>query len=219
VRGILIPPHNNGLVLSDFDWRQFSIVRLGISVEHPRAHIVTSDQKNCAAMAFERMWNYGYRRIGYVAAHRFDLNTGGNFRAGYLSAQDQHVTLRRHLAPLVLSEDSSPADVKNLRRWIRTARPDAIVTGLGNLATIMDRAGIRVPEDVGVAATSLLDGHFDAGVDQNSIEVGRVAMATLAALIQQNERGVPRYCRRILVEGQWVDGTSLASRTDTSAVP
>ena len=218
VRGILIPPHNNGLVLTDFDWRQFSIVRLGISVEHPRAHIVTSDQKNCAAMAFERMWNYGYRRIGYVAAHRFDLNTGGNFRAGYLSAQDQHVTLRRHLAPLVLSEDSSPADVKNLRRWIRTARPDAIVTGLGNLATIMDRAGIRVPDDVGVAATSLLDGHFDAGVDQNSIEVGRVAMATLAALIQQNERGVPRYCRRILVEGQWVDGTSLPSRTATSAV-
>ena len=123
------------------------------------------------------------------------------------------MTLRRHLAPLVLSEESSPADVKLLRRWIRTARPDAILTGLGNLATVMNRAGICVPEDVSVAATSLLDGHFDAGVDQNSIEVGRVAMATLAGLIQQNERGVPRYCRRILVEGQWVDGTSVPART------
>jgi len=37
-------------------------------------------------------------------------------------------------------------------------------------------------------------------------------MATLAGLIHQNERGIPQYCRRILVEGRWVDGTSLPNR-------
>lgn len=51
------------------------------------------------------MWEKGYRRIAYVTAHRPDRNTGGKFRAGYLSAQDEHVPLRCHLAPLVLSED------------------------------------------------------------------------------------------------------------------
>lgn len=212
VRGILIPPHTNGLNLPDFDWSQFSLVRLGISVKHPRAHIVTSDQKNCAAMAFERMWEKGYRRIAYATAHRFDRNTGGNFRAGYLSAQDEHVPLRQHLAPLVLSEDGTPADVRTLRKWLRAARPDAIFTAIGNLPGLLEQAGCRVPHDIGVAATSLLDGHFDTGVDQNSLEVGRVAMATLAGLIHQNERGVPQYCRRVLVEGLWVDGTSLPSR-------
>ncbi|HYC71591.1 MAG TPA: LacI family DNA-binding transcriptional regulator [Opitutaceae bacterium] len=212
VRGVLIPPHSNGLDLPEFDWGQFSIVRFGISVPHPRAHIVTSDQLNCAAMAFGRMWEKGYRRIAYVTAHRFDRNTGGNFRAGYLAAQDVHVPLRRHLAPLVLTEESTPADVRTLRRWLRTARPDALLSALGNLPEILERAGCRVPGDIGVAALSLLDGHFDAGVDQNSREVGRVAVATLAALIQQNERGIPRYCRRILVEGRWVDGSSLPPR-------
>lgn len=212
VRGVLIPPHSHGLNLPDFDWSQFSIVRLGISVLHPRVHIVTSDQKNCAAMAFERMWEKGYRRIAYVTARRFDLNTGGNFRAGYLSAQDEHVPLRQHLAPLVLSEESTPTDIRTLRKWLRTARPDAILSALGNLPEILSGAGCRVPDNVGVAALSLLDGHFDAGVDQNSLEVGRVALATLAALIHQNERGVPQYCRRILVEGRWVDGSSLPVR-------
>jgi hypothetical protein len=147
-----------------------------------------------------------------VTAHRFDLNTGGNFRAGYLSAQDEHVPLRRHLAPLVLSEETTPADIRALRRLLRTAKPDAILTALGNLPDILKGAGCRVPDDLGVSALSLLDGHFDAGVDQNSIEVGRVAMATLAGLIHQNERGIPQYCRRVLVEGRWVDGTSLPDR-------
>jgi hypothetical protein len=43
--------------------------------------------------------------------------------------------------------------------------------------------------------------------------VGRVALATLAGLIHQNERGIPQYCRRVLVEGRWVDGTSLPARS------
>ena len=211
VRGILIPPHN-ALHLPGFDWSQFSIVRFGTSVPEPRAHIVTSDQKNCSAMAYEQMWSRGYRRIAYVSAHRFEVNTGGNFRAGYLSAQDNRVPLRRHLAPLVLTEESTPGDVRLLKIFVRKAGVDAILTSLPMLPGLLERAGFRVPVDVGAATLSLLDGHFDAGVDQNSFEVGRVAMATLAALIQQNERGVPAYCRRILVEGRWVDGSTLPIR-------
>lgn len=212
VRGILVPPHTNGLSLPDFDWSVFSVVRLGISVKQPRAHIVTSDQSSCATMAFDRMWDRGYRRIGYVTGQRFDRNTGGNFRAGYLSAQDVHVPLRRHLPPLTLSEDDVEADIRALRRWLRLVKPDALLTALGNLPDLLERLGSRVPDDFGVAALSLLDGNFDSGVDQNSLEIGRVAMATLAALIHQNERGIPQFCRRILVEGRWIAGTSLPIR-------
>lgn len=212
VRGILIPPHINDLNLPGFDWNQFSVVRFGLSVKHPRAHIVTSDQLNCAALAFDRMWERGYRRIGYVTAHRFDLNTGGNFRAGYLSAQDFHVPLKRHLNPLALSEENSEGDTRKLKAWLRTVKPDAVISALSILPAMLRAAGCKVPHDLGVAGLSLLDGGFDAGTDQNSEEIGRVAMATLAGLIQQNERGIPRYCRRILVEGRWVDGSSLPAR-------
>lgn len=212
IRGILLPPHTAGLSLPGFDWGGFSIVRLGTSVKQPQAHIVTSDQLNCAAMAFSRMWERGYRRIGYVATHRHDLNTGGNFRAGFLSAQDEHVPLRRHLDPLHLSDDDPAADLRTLKNWLKKFHPDGIIASSGNLAELLKRAGCKVPGDLGVAATSLLDGHFSAGVDQNSLEIGRVAMTTLAALIHQNERGIPRFCRRILVEGRWVDGSSLPER-------
>jgi DNA-binding LacI/PurR family transcriptional regulator len=212
VRGILIPPHATGFSLPGFDWEQFSIVRFGASVKEPRAHIVTSDQKNCAVMAYERMWARGYRRIAYVSAPRFDVNTGGNFRAGFLSAQEIHVPLRQHFAPVLLSEDGTETDVRLLKAVLRKARIDGVLTSLPMLPELLQRAGYAVPNAVGAATLSLLDGHFDAGVDQNSYEIGRVAMATLAGLIQQNERGIPRYCRRILVEGRWVDGSSLPER-------
>lgn len=212
VRGILLPPHSGGFNLPEFDWSQFSVVRFGASIKEPRAHIVTCDQKNCAGTAFEQMWARGYRRIAYATEHVFDLNTGGNFRAGYLSAQDRRVPLRRHFAPLLLSENSTPADLRTLKRLLRDGKVDAFLTTLRNFRRLLRAAGVRVPDDVGVATLSLLDGEFDAGVDQNSYEIGRVAMATLAGLVQQNERGVPKFCRRILVEGQWVDGTSLPTR-------
>ena len=69
-----------------------------------------------------------------------------------------------------------------------------------------------------LATLSLLDGNFDSGVDQNSEEIGRVAVRTLAGLIHQNERGIPRYCRRILVEGRWRDGTNLPPHVQPKSV-
>ena len=217
VRGILIPPHADGLALPDFDWSLFSVVRFGSSVEFPAAHIVTSDQFKCAAMAFERTWARGYRRIAYVSSHRFDRNTGGNFRGGYLSAQDDHVSIRQHLAPLYLGGDNRADDARDLKKWLRAFKPDALVSTHGDLSRLLAAAGYRVPTDLGVAGLSLLDGHFDAGVDQCSIEVGHVAMGHLASLIHQNERGIPPFCRRVLVEGRWMDGKSLPARHDADA--
>lgn len=209
VRGILIPPHAHGLDLGDFDWSPFAVVRLGLSVPHPRAHVVTSDQMNCARLAFERVHASGYRRIGFVTSPRFDRNTAGNFRAGYLGAQDVSQSLRRRLSPLFLDDEPTAVDLGRLRRWLAKEKPDAVISTHAGLPRLLQRAGRRVPRDLGAVALSVLDGNFEAGVDQNSYEVGQVALRTLAGLIQQNERGIPQFCRRILVEGRWIDGASL----------
>lgn len=217
IRGVLIPPHSEGLALPDFDWSGFSIVRLGASVTHPRAHIVTSDQAKCAALAFSTLHGRGYRRIGFVTSHPLDRNTKGNFRAGYLSSQDELVPLRKHLHPLFLDEELSDSTLRALKRWWKSVRPDAIVASHSDLARLLAALGVRVPDDVAVATLSIADGGFDSGVDQNSVEIGRVAMRTLAGLVQQNERGVPEFCRRILVEGRWVDGSSApVAKADSS---
>jgi LacI family transcriptional regulator len=209
VRGVLIPPHRNGFELGRFEWSGFSIVRFGISVPEPRAHVVSNDQMNSAGLAYASVQAHGYRRIGFVTSQRFDQNTGGNFRAGFLAAQDAAGQAKSRLAPLYLEEPATVDDAGRLRAWLKSAAPDAVITSHPALRRLLGQIGVRVPEDLAVAVTSVLDGNFDSGIDQNCREIGRVAMRTLAGLIQQNERGIPRYFRRVLVEGSWQNGSSL----------
>jgi DNA-binding LacI/PurR family transcriptional regulator len=212
VRGVLIPPHRDGFMLGRFDWNDFSIVRLGISVPEPRSHVVSNDQMNSAMLAYASVSAKGYRRIGFVTSQRFDHNTGGNFRAGFLAAQHAATHGRPGVDPLYLEEPVTPKDAENLRGWLTTAAPDAVITSHPTLRRLLVQIGVRVPADLAVAVTSVLDGSFDSGIDQNCREIGRVAMRTLAGLIHQNERGIPRYFRRVLVEGTWRDGSSVPQK-------
>jgi len=218
VRGILLPPHRDGLHLTDFDWSLFSIVRFGVSVKFPRAHIVTADQAKSATLAFARLRELGYQRIGYFTSDRLDRNTEGFFRAGYLSSQDGLNLPLADRIPTLIANEADPTDARRLlQEWLKAHRPDAIITSIGRSSVLLEEIGLKVPRDIAVATTSILDGNVDTGVNQNSHEIGRVAASTLASLIHQNERGVPQFCRRILVEGTWVDGQSVPRSLSTPA--
>jgi DNA-binding LacI/PurR family transcriptional regulator len=170
--------------------------------------MVTSDQSHCARLAFEKALEHGYKRVGYVSDVRFERNTHGHFREGYLNAQEELVPRGRHLKPLAVGADARRHEGE-LLAWLQSEKPDAVVTTLATFRSIAQGLGLRVPQDIAVATTSVLDGNFDTGADQNSEEIGRVAVSTLASLILENQRGVPAYLRRILVEGRWVQGGSL----------
>lgn len=211
VRGLLIPPHRDGMDIPDFDWSRFSLVRFGASVTTLPVHSVTSDQSHCARLVYEKALEFGYRRVGYVSESNFERNTRGHFREGYLNAQEEITPAGRRLETLLLSPDGR-RNRNELLSWLQTHKPDAIVTSSPLLRSLLHGLGLRVPEDLAVGTTSVLDGNFDSGADQNSHEIGRVAVSTLASLVLESERGIPRYQRRILVEGRWVGGTSMPRR-------
>ncbi|MBW8780460.1 MAG: LacI family DNA-binding transcriptional regulator [Verrucomicrobia bacterium] len=213
IRGILLPPHKNGFHLSDFNWDLFSVVRFGASVVVPRVHAITSDQSFCGRLAYQKAHEKGYRRIGYISSEVVHRNTSGHFREGYLNVQKEIALKPNHLEPLELDRETPKKHPAQLKAWLARQRPDAVITTENYLRTTLASLGLRIPEDLAVAGLSMLDGNFDSGVDQNPVEIGRVAVSTLASLIVENERGIPPYARRILVEGKWHDGTSLPSKT------
>lgn len=213
VRGLLLPPHALGLQLGAFDWSAYSIVRLGLSLPEPRVHAVVCDQSECGVLAWARVQGHGYRRIGFVSSPRFDRNTRGNFRAGFLRQQADQAPARSRMRPLIVEEEVTPATLGQLRTWLDREQPDAVITTNSTLPALLAKLGVRVPRDLAVATTSVLDGKFPAGIDQNCREIGAVALRTLASLIHQNERGVPQFARRILVEGRWVEGASLPPKS------
>jgi LacI family transcriptional regulator len=211
IRGLLLTPAGPLAApqWGSFDWSQFSVVRFGYSLPAPPAHLVTSDQLMDGLIAFENMWRHGYRRIGMVMWSKQGTRAV-RFSAGYLYAQ-LRVEAKLRLPPLILTEDSAHKDAA-LGAWLKREQPDAILTDVADLHQWLKKMNYRVPQDIGLAALSVLDGEADAGIDQNSREIGRAAVQTLISLIHHNECGIPQIPREVLVTGRWVDGHTLPPR-------
>jgi LacI family transcriptional regulator len=211
IRGLLLTPRwaTAQPDWGRFDWSKFSIVRFGYSLLAPATHLVTSDQLMDGLLAFENMWRHGYRRIGMVT-WAAQGTRAVRFSAGYLYAQLRvPATLR---LPMLILNEADPRKEQSLQTWLRKTKPDAILTDVTELRPWLDQLNYRVPEDFGLAALSVLDGGADAGIDQNSIEIGRAAVQTLISLIHHNECGIPATPREVLVTGRWVDGNTLPPR-------
>lgn len=210
IRGVLIPPHQSAPDWGDFDWNKFSVIRFGLSVPSPDSHLVTADQLRAMLMAVRRMSDLGYQRIGLVIPEDQDRRLGGNFIGGFAAAQQFYKLAV--VPPLSLEENFYTRDKARgtllLKQWLRDHRPDAVLTSVAALPEILGRLGYHIPKDIAVAGTSI-DVPTDAGIDQHSEAIGRMAVEMLVSQINLNERGEPVDPARILIECRWRDGTSL----------
>ena len=215
VEAVLIPPHNDLLNWGEFDWSKFSVLRFGMSVQSPDSNLVTADQFRATVMAVTRMHEYGYRRIGLAVDFDLDEHLGGNYHGGFAWTQNK-LKLSPQVPPFAASaalhRRDSEEEARNLRRWIEQYQPDAILTSQPYLPQLLRDLGYRIPEDIAVAGTSVCDIPVDAGIDQRSVEIGRIAMQMLIKQLNVGEQGTPLNPCRILVEGRWQDGQSLPPR-------
>ena len=212
INGILIPPHGNlWLTGEKFRWDEFCVVRFGDSMETPVTHLVSSDLLSNGLLAFENVWNKGYRRIGLVAVTR-PADRPARFAAGFLYGQLNLPGKLRLPLLLLGKQDSEQRRQQQLVAWLKKTKPEAILTDVEVLRGMLATAGYRVPQDLGLATTSVLDGNADAGIYQNSDEIGKTAVQLLISLIHLNERGIPAIPREVLIKGRWVDGSTLPAR-------
>lgn len=215
IQGVLIPPHYTAPDWGDFDWNNFSVIRLGMSVPTPDTHVVTSDHQRAVLMAFEKMSLYGYERIGLVVCADFDRKLGGNYIGGFAAAQK--LFKFRHILPPLLTDEpvylKQPDKAKLLLgKWLEQHKPDAILSAVIQAPELIRQLGYRIPEDIAVAGSSR-DVLVDAGINQNPEDIGRIAVQMLVSQINLNERGVPSVPCRTLVESSWQDGKSLPPQT------
>lgn len=217
VRGVLIPPHHRQPDWGNFHWDNFSVIRFGLSVRSPYSHVVTADHLRGVVSAMEKIQSYGYQRIGFVVMAGFDLRLGGSWTGGFIAAQ-KLLQLTNPLPPFLTDENAGEKVFQQkFAQWFHKYKPDAILTVDVRVIHALKKLNQRIPEDVAVAATSIIDIPVSAGINQNSEEIGRVAVETLISLINSNDRGRPAVPRRILVEGTWTDGDSMPKLNSTSS--
>lgn len=210
IQGLIIPPHHGAAnEWSALDCAGLAVVRIGHSVRLA-AHAVGCDQTDAAITGFRCIHERGYRRIGFVTHPGAEVSS--RFRAGFLFAQENTAGTKR-LPTLLLREENADADRADLAAWCEAWKPDAIFTTSARVRALLARIGLRVPEDVALAATSVLDGNADAGIDQRPEEIGRAAIEMLDGLIARGRRGLPETPRRLMVAARWRDGDTLPARS------
>lgn len=208
VQGVLLLPAPYSYVFPDVQWGDVSVVQFGFS-QAPLFHLVTNAQFRSIRLCVQRLHGLGYRRIGMVS-YRIPLE----FKAGLWSGAEE---LGMGFTSLQMpSDDFNESNCALLRDWVRKHRLDAVI-GFDGLCEALRRTSLRVPEDIAVAVLNASSGQSaQAGIDQCSHQIGRVAIEQLARMIQNNERGFPSHPLRILVDGVWVDGASASQKASST---
>ncbi len=219
ILGVFIPPPQSSfnMKLTDLDWSDFVLVKFGHSFGDLRVHLVTSAHVHNAALAFAKIRERGYRKIGFVTSVYSMKRT--QFASGVLRAQ-YDVPKKEHVPILLLpEEDLKSGRSAALAKWLERERPDAVLSNLRELPGMLKELGLRIPQDIGVAALSVHDGNADAGIDQNPFEIGRAACEMIIAQIIHGGGGVQEFPRELLVDGAWTDGSMLPDRAKSPGTP
>ncbi len=202
ISGLLIAPQPSSQVHVDIDFRDFSAVAFGYSMQPRNLHLVTNHHAQTLDLVIAKLVELGYRRPGYCILPSSDA--GGNYiwisRMLYLYSQHPE---------LVQIPRATSLKRGNLEKWIAKYKPDVLI-GFSDLFSEVEELGYKVPEDMGFASLAVdVNAHRVSGVNQNDHLIGKTAMEVLVGMIQRGERGIPEVPIRTLVDSSWFPGETL----------
>jgi len=208
INGVIVASH--GREMGDelqFDWEQFSAVKIDYFPHRPELPNVTNNQLQIIRLAMQKLTDAGYRRIGLVMDEGWDISVDHLFCAGFLWEQ-QRLAAKDRIPPYLL-----PNEVP-LRNWLLEHRPEAVISKNEFVLPTFRELGWRVPQDVAFVDLFLEDETGElAGVRQNHPAVGALAVEILAGQLAHNKFGIPPIPTTTYVEGTWCDGASCPTMT------
>ena len=194
------------------NWSHISGVSIDGSLLAPGLHRVMMDNAGNLGLALKALRRAGYRRIGICLDDDVDRFSNRTCRA---AATYHHVTTQKphRIPPLFYPwRIDEPREIwdDQIISWIRRFEPEVIV-GLDNrLRRWVEKAGFRVPQDIGIVHLALDDDASAwAGVYANKRLIGRAAVEWVVSLIQNRQFGLPEVAFNTLVGGSWRPGDTL----------
>jgi hypothetical protein len=157
-------------------------------------------------LAVQNLQKLGYRRIGLALPGFFVAGRGTRWLDGFLLCQHR-MTPSEQIPVFVGSPKEN--SFKAFQRWHRTWRPDVLLTLYGHEREWLEKIGLAVPKNIGLACLIRPPGSSFAGIDDRYGEIGAVTVELTASKIGFNHYGIPPISRLILIEGRWLSGRSI----------
>src|SRR5688572_27043726 len=212
INGILVAPLPVALGHIRLDWPNFSAVALGYSLAWPRLHRAVNHQFRSIRTALRRLRKLGYHKVGLALRSSIDERVEHHYSGGFLV--DQQRIAPGFRVPMHVVPDREWTE-KNFAKWFTKHKPEVVVSHHEEVLEWLARLKAKVPQETGFVHLNLPDttGRI-AGIYQNGHEVGAAAADFLVAMLHRNERGIPELPHTILVEGTWIDGKTLLTRSN-----
>jgi LacI family transcriptional regulator len=206
INTLLIAPQPLSNAPPEMNYREFSVVAFGYSIQPSVFHVVTSHHFHSMNIIMKNLVALGYRRIGLCYPADWDEKVENSCQGGLMLAALKWPELE--IVPALLKTDAGD---RELVAWMETHRPEAIISHLVT-AEQLQSIGYRFPEEIGFVCLNLdRRNSFLSGIYQNDTLIGRAAIDLVVAMLHRGERGVPVTPVRTLVESVWVPGKTLRS--------
>jgi DNA-binding LacI/PurR family transcriptional regulator len=202
--------------LLEYDWSEFSVVALGVSLAAPIFHRVRENHFHTASLAAAQCYQRGFRRIGLAFDRADDVGRMNDmWVGGFLSEQVKWPAEVDRVPPLL----SHTADRAEFAAWFERHRPDVVIVSQAEpVRDWLAAAKVRVPEDVGLVDLRCYDpAAGTTGVHYDFSQTGAVGVEMLIGLLHRQERGVPSRPQEVLLQGAWIEGTTLRKCQASSA--
>lgn len=206
---ILAPPHDRlGTGHIQLDWQHFACAAFEEKALIPsQIPCVTQDWFYNITLALKWLRRLGYRRIGILLPGQLDRRSG---HMGQAAIHYFQLRIPKGERVPVLINTNPSADGEDIIQWIKEVKPDVVVGQNSELVDAINRAGYRVPEDIGVVHLALEDDCTDwAGIWAHKREIGAMATDMVIARLQKNDFGIPSVRSNMLIPGRWNQGWTL----------
>ncbi|PTX94837.1 LacI family transcriptional regulator [Verrucomicrobia bacterium LW23] len=217
ISGIIAVPMLQPHARIELDWHKFSAIALGFSMDYPSLHRVASAHLRNTERCMNHLYKLGYRRVGLAMLRQVHERVARLHGAGYDTTIRLYPEMARipFFTPSDYDREYTP---EALASWIRRYRIDAVMTShQGDLLNFLPKAGIRIPEDIGVINLAAAGtGIAETGIHESNEQIGRTAINLLVGMLHRDERGVPRTPIQTLVDGDWVEGNTLREQVAAS---
>ena len=204
---VLLPRREPGDLSGRLDWSAFSTVAATSSVLAPQFHCVTPNHFDNMIHACQQLTRAGFHRIGLAMSKEGDVRVNHRW-AGGIAWQNQFGGTHP-VIPLIDDRPGPNLDATTLANWLVREQPDAVVFETLDLAVVDYALRIlRARRRPKVVTMNWPNSAADYGIDQRAERIGTVAIEMLAAMIVRGEKGVPPLPNTMMIDGQWMPGTT-----------
>ena len=209
IRGVIIAPRPTPLGHITMDYSRVAAAAVGHPLPSPHISHSSAWHIQLMSLALRKIVKQGYKRLGYAIFSASDRYSNFSFSSRFANYQMQ-VSPKYRVPMLVVPWKNQQPSQQQFESWFKKHKPEVILCTGDAVPGWLQKMGLKAPQDVAYADLTL--GRRDSaisGVYERPRKVGACAVDLVVEQMQQNILGVPEIPKSILIEGEWVDGTTL----------